>query len=135
MTGDGFLKKSESGVTLIELIVAMTVLTFGVVAALSILVEAHKSNSFARAKTMAINAAEQQIEEIFERDPTMIMTFNNRTFAVGDLVGPGGNPPGSVIVDINEPHQVTVTVAWQGSGTLPSGTVSINAIRSEANRS
>lgn len=124
-------RKSEGGLTLIELLAAMLILAFGAVAALSVLVEAQKSNNFARAKTMAVNAAEQQLESIFQLPPGDAVDRNNTTFAVGDLVGPGGNPPGLVTVDANQPHRITVTVTWQGQGALAGGTVTLRALRSD----
>lgn len=128
------LKKSDEGLTLIELMAALVILTFGVVAALSILVEAHKANRLTRTKTMAINAAEEVIETILRDDPASVTGYGGRTFPVGKLVGPGNGNPGLVTVTGADPYLVTVTVTWQGQGILPAGTVTVRAVRSAANR-
>jgi prepilin-type N-terminal cleavage/methylation domain-containing protein len=128
-------RNSDSGLTLIELMVAMIILTFGVVAALSILVEAHKSNNFAKAKTMAVNAAEERLENVFDAGPAFVESFDDTEFFVGDLVGNGTNgEPGLITVDGNQPHLVTVTVTWLGQGARAGGTVQIMARRDEAPR-
>jgi prepilin-type N-terminal cleavage/methylation domain-containing protein len=129
------LKKTDEGFTLIELMAAMVILTFGVVAALQILVEAHKSNNFARAKTMAVNRAEEQMEWIYQipsYDDFAFNALNDSWFAVGDLVGAGPNgEPGHITVVDSDPRVVTITVDWQGQGTLHEGHVLITAFRSK----
>jgi prepilin-type N-terminal cleavage/methylation domain-containing protein len=133
-----FLKESDAGFTLIELMAAMVILTFGVVAALQILVEAHKSNNFARAKTMAVNRAEEHLEWIFRDFPTNVDNYDDLWFAVGDLVGPGpaGEPGHITVTDpaLADPCTVTITVNWQGQGTLHAGNVTITAFRSTVER-
>ncbi len=127
-------KVGQKGLTLIELLVAIIILTFGVVAVISMLVEAHKSNAFSRAKTIAVNAAEQEMEAIFMAAPADIGIFNGDHFPVPGLRGPGGNDPMVVTVDANEPHTVTVTVTWAGGGTQRGGQITLRALRSTAER-
>lgn len=126
--------KSNAGLTLIELVVAMCILAFGVVAALSVLVEAQKASNFSRAKTMAINAAEEQLEAVFRDAPSSVLAYNNNPFPVGDLQRPGGGNPGLITVSAAEPHVVTVSVVWAGQGILAPGRVTLTALRSTATR-
>ncbi len=141
----------EAGLTLIELLAAISILALGAVAGLTVLVQAHKSNTMARAKTMAINAAQQQMETVFNAAPGDVnVWFNNQTFPVdnrdpanpnvGNLVSPVVQPDGTrnagiITVDqTTNPPTVTVTVAWQGRGTLAPGQVTLTALRSPADR-
>jgi hypothetical protein len=101
---------------------------------LALLVQAHKTNDFARAKTRAINAAEEQIEQIFMDAPSNVVTFNNMTFNVPGMSRPGGQPAGLITVSNAQPHLVTVAVVWEGQGTLAPGQVILTAERSEAAR-
>jgi len=126
--------RDNKGLTLIELMVSMAILAFGVVAGMMILVEAQKSNNFALAKTMAINESEQQMEAIFRDAPSTVMNYNNVTFAVGDLVRPGGGPAGLITVSAAQPRLVTVSVLWQGQGTLTPGNVTLRSLRDEVTR-
>ncbi|GAB4344127.1 MAG: hypothetical protein Kow0099_23250 [Candidatus Abyssubacteria bacterium] len=124
----------NAGLTIVELIVAMTILAMGSVAVISILIQAHKTNAYSQAKTMAVNAAEEQLEQIFNAQPTDALDFNNQTFAVGDLMRPGGQPPGLITVAAGDPHLITVAVVWEGRGSRPGGQVTLTALRSEAPR-
>ena len=128
------LSSSNDGLTMIELIVAIVILAVGVIVTMTIMVQAQTSSNATRAKTMAINAAEQQLESIFKAAPSTVMTFNGNTFAVGDLVRPGGGDPGSITVAATQPRTITISVVWQGQGILPSGQVTLTALRSEAPR-
>jgi type II secretory pathway pseudopilin PulG len=124
----------DAGLTIVELIVAMAILAMGAVAIISVLVQAHKTNAYSHAKTMAVNAAEEQLEQIFNAPAANVLDFNNQTFLVGDLTRPGGQPPGLITVGAGDPHPVTVDVVWEGRGTVAAGRVTITALRSEAER-
>lgn len=124
----------NDGLTLIELAVAIVLLTFGVIAAMSVLVQAQSATTATAAKSMAINAAQEQMETILNDTPANVLMYNNMTFAVGDLVRPGGGQPGLITVTATQPRTVTISVAWQGQGMLPGGQVIITALRSEAQR-
>ncbi|UCD56631.1 MAG: prepilin-type N-terminal cleavage/methylation domain-containing protein [Candidatus Hydrogenedentota bacterium] len=126
--------KRVAGLSLVELMVAMAILVFGAVAGLAILLQAQKSNNLSRAKTIATNAAEERMEAIFSDFPSNVTTYDNFTFPVADLVGAGGGAPGLITVSADEPRVVTVSVVWQGQGTLPTGQVILTALRSEATR-
>lgn len=126
--------RDSRGLTLIELMVAIAILAFGAVAGLMVMVQAQKTNNFARAKTVALNAAEEQMEAIFMDAPSNVSTYNNMTFVAGDLTRPGGGNPGLITVSANQPREVVVSVVWQGQGTLPSGQLALRAHRSEATR-
>ena len=124
----------NGGLTLIELMVAIVLLTFGVVAVMTVLVQAQTANNGTRAKTMAVNAAEETLESIFLADPTSVLGFNGQTFEVGNLVRADGSFPGLITVQATEPRTVTVSVVWRGLGTQPGGQVILTALRSEAPR-
>lgn len=125
---------NDKGLTLIELVIAIALLTFGVIAAMTVLVQAQSSTNATTAKTMAINAAQQQMELILNDSPSNVLNWNGTTFPVGDLAAPGGGQPGFITVAPTAPRTITITVTWQGLGTLPSGRVMISALRSEAAR-
>ena len=124
----------NKGLTLVELVIAIVLLTFGVVTTMTVMVEAQSASNGTRAKTMAINAAEEQLESIFKAAPSTVLNFNGQTFAVGDLVRPGGGPPGLTTVTPTVPRTITISVVWQGQGTQPGGQVTLTALRSEATR-
>jgi type II secretory pathway pseudopilin PulG len=126
---------NNDGLTMIELVIAVALLTFGVVAVMSVLVQAQNATHATSAKSMALNAAQQQMELILNDTPTNVLTWDTQTFAVGDLVRADGSPAGLISVDATTaPRTVTITVVWQGRGTLPSGQLTISALRSEATR-
>ena len=124
----------NDGLTLIELIIAIVLLTFGVIAAMTVLVQAHSSSNDTTAKTMALNAAQEQLEIILDDSPSAVLTYNNTPFAVGDLARADGSQPGLITVAATQPRTITITVVWQGQGILPSGQVKVTALRSEATR-
>jgi type II secretory pathway pseudopilin PulG len=115
-------------------VVSLAILSVGAVVGLVILVQAQKANTFSRAKTMAVNAAELQMETIFRDAPSDVTTYNNLTFPVQDLRRAGGGDAGLITVTAAEPHLVTVSVVWQGQGTLSSGQVTLTALRTTAPR-
>ena len=138
-------KVREKGLSLIELLVAIVILTFGAIAVMSVLIEAHTSHAFSRAKTIAINAAEQEMESIFKDFPNKVGVYKDQHFAVPGLNGPagndpdGGNDPLVVTVTDNEMgfadlHRVTVTVTWVGIGSQRGGRISLSALRDTADR-
>ena len=124
----------SDGLTLIELVIAIFILTIGVVALMAVLASGEKANRGSQAKALALNAAEEQMEAIFSDAPTAVMSYNGQTFAVGNLRGAGGNPPGLITVTNTQPHEVTVVVDWIGMGIVPAGTVTLRALRSTAPR-
>ena len=129
--------KGNEGLTLIELAIAVFIMTIGVVSLMLVLVNGERANRASEAKTLAMNAAEERMEAIFRADPTTVMAFNGQTFDVGNLIGtfgPTGDDPGMITVANTQPRQVTITVQWIGTGILPGGTVTLRALRSMAVR-
>jgi len=124
----------DDGLTMIELVIAVVLLTLGVVAAMSVLVQAQSASTSTTAKTMAINAAQEQMEAIFNDSPSNVLAWNNSTFTVGDLRRADGSFPGLITVTATQPRTITITVVWQGQGILSSGQVTVTALRSEATR-
>jgi len=129
-----FHATGNKGLTLVELVIAIVLLTFGVVTTMTVMVQAQTASNGTRARTMAINAAEAQLESIFKAAPSTVLNFNGQTFAVGNLVRPGGGAPGLITVAPAVPRTITVSVVWQGQGTQPGGQVTLTALRSEATR-
>ena len=128
-------RRGEDGLTLIELVVAVAILTFGVVTALTVLVHAESSSNATTAKTLATSAAQEWMEGIFQDDPSNVLFYNGTLFTVGDLVGPGpAGEPGLITVTGAAPRTITITVIWQGQGTQPAGQIMMTALRSEAAR-
>jgi Tfp pilus assembly protein PilV len=131
--------RGAEGLTLIELVVAVLILTFGVVGALTVLVQAQTSTNGTTAKELALNAAQENMELVFVSAPASTRSnFNNVTFPVGDLVGAAGGDPGliTVVADpvLTDLLTVTITVSWQGMGNRHAGQVTLVALRSEATR-
>jgi prepilin-type N-terminal cleavage/methylation domain-containing protein len=126
--------RPSAGLTLIELVVAMSILAFGAVAGLSLLVQAQKASTSSRAKTMAINAAEQQLEAIFKDAPSSVLAYDNNTFPVQNLQRPGGGDAGLISVSATEPYLVNVSVVWEGQGILASARITLTALRTKATR-
>ncbi len=120
--------KGNEGLTIIELAIAVFIMTIGVVSLMLVLANGERANRFSQAKALAMTAAEEQMEAIFRAPPESVNTFAG-TFAVGDLVGPGGAAPGLVTVSVTDPREITITVQWVGSGIRPGGTVTLRALR------
>jgi prepilin-type N-terminal cleavage/methylation domain-containing protein len=125
---------SNKGLTLIELVVAVMIMAIGAVSLMAVLVNSERASRASQAKSLALNAAEEQMEAIFWDAPTSVMDYNGQTFAVGNLQGAGGNLPGTITVANTQPREVTVAVQWIGTGIVPAGSVTIRALRSTATR-
>jgi prepilin-type N-terminal cleavage/methylation domain-containing protein len=66
-------KNSSKGFSLLEMMIALAILTFGLLAAAPLLYTAATSNSLARSKTTAAIAAQNKLEclsELYQRDPS-----------------------------------------------------------------
>lgn len=118
----------NEGLTIIELAIAIFIMTIGVVSLMLVLANGERANRFSQAKALATTAAEEQMEAIFRAPPESANTFAG-TFPVPGLIGPGGVDPGLVAISLNDPREITVTVQWVGTGILPGGTVTLRALR------
>jgi len=124
----------NKGLTLIELVIAILIMTVGAVSLMAVLVNSERASRASQAKSLALNAAEEQMEAIFWDAPTSVMDYDNVPFAVGNLQGAGGAQPGLITVTNTQPREVTVAVQWIGTGIVPAGSVTIRALRSTATR-
>ena len=106
----------ESGFTIVEVLIAMSVLIVGLVALSGLLVTTSHSRQQVSQRHLVLERGQNIIEEIRAADPADLLTmYDSKTF---DMFGvDGNNPDGSVIqVDVVAPDpsflQVTVTGNW-----------------------
>ena len=118
--------ESESGFTLIEVIIAISVLTIGILAVASMQVSAIRGNSFAIRQTESTTIALDRMEKI------MALSYEDAELAAGSHTDP--SPPSrygvvwNVAADspLNNAKRVTVMVTWTDHGT--NKTVSLERI-------
>jgi len=118
--------KSEKGIGLIEIIIAMLIFAIGITAAIRTLPVSNTATTRARNLTMATNLAQQKIEEL------MGATFNEAALAAGDHNDPD-NPLERIytrtwtVTDndpVNDMKSVTVTVTYLSGNVDNSVTLS-----------
>jgi len=133
---------NQNGFTLIEILVASVIITFGMLAMSTFLGNYVSKNAQNEHRTMATVVAEQKIEElrtvalgnvvILDATPSIVYTNGDLVAADSDNVGraidANGNDLGATgtageiytltwnVNDTNNPHTVTATVAWDGIG-------------------
>ncbi|MEK7448520.1 MAG: hypothetical protein AAB019_03445 [Planctomycetota bacterium] len=110
---------SQSGLTMVEVIVAMTLLTVGVVFILSVMVSALQQREVSRERDIAKNAAVAKLEEIKAYTFSSIYTTYNQTyFNVSGLVkrtdksDEGYSQVNNSNVNLLD---VTVTIYWKST--------------------
>lgn len=105
------------GFTLMELMLAATILVIALVGLLATYVGCFNINETAKNLTMSINAAQQKLEELRDYNFYEIYEdYNNTTFEVTGMAAQ--NAEGSIIVDNSSPDllKITISVCWQQSG-------------------
>jgi len=115
----------EEGFTLIELMIALLILSIGLVALAGLQISAIKGNAFSRRITTAVSVAEQTIEQIkstpynnIQSQPLSQVTASNMNFS--RQVSVADNAP------LPSMKTVQVTVTWSEGGkshTVPISTV------------
>ena len=116
---------SNEGFTLIEIMIALVILSIGLMALAGMQVSAIKGNAFSKRMTTAVSIAEQIIEQIKNMPYDNIQSQSSSQINQSDL-----NFTSQIIVANNSPvnntKTVTVTVTWiDGSKayTVPVSTV------------
>ncbi|MEW6026135.1 MAG: prepilin-type N-terminal cleavage/methylation domain-containing protein [Planctomycetota bacterium] len=108
-----------AGFTLIEVLIAMVLLTAGLLTLLSVTLGGMLQREVSREYDIARNAAYAKIEEIRAQDFSDVPDYHNVYFPVTDLTPPTGwTDPCKVEVDssVSDLYEVTVTVRWRIQG-------------------
>jgi len=109
----------KSGFTLIEVIIAMVLLTVGLMTLLSVTLGGMVQRGVTREYDIARNAAFAKIEEIRAQDFPDVAAYTGTNFAVADLIAPTGwANPGlvAVVTAVADLYEVTVTIRWRIQG-------------------
>ena len=118
---------AESGMTIVEVVLAMTVITIGALSAISTLSQSSALDGDLKERSIALRAAMSKVEVIaaydYNNNINNLVTFwqqpANSTFTVEGLAAPlvAGvpEPHGSIAIDTSIPFQIgiTVTVNWR----------------------
>lgn len=113
---DNSKRKNEKGFTLLEVLFAISILTFGLLAVGSMQVSSIQGNYFAGKATDGIYVACDKMEDL------MSLSYADANLATGNFVDPA--PPAGYVVSWNvvtdsplvDTKTVTVTVTWQERG-------------------
>jgi type IV pilus assembly protein PilV len=105
--------KSESGVTLIEILIAVTILAIGLLGVAGLQVTAIKGNSHGNTISQATAIAEEQVEIIRNMDYSEV-TFDPNPFVENNVDGTIYTRTTEVEdnTPLNDLKRVTVTVSW-----------------------
>jgi type II secretory pathway pseudopilin PulG len=124
--------------TLLELMVALTVLAVAIVGMLSGIAFNIKHNELNRRRSVSLHAMQQKMEEIqsaaADNFSTVYGTYNNENFSVTGLTAPTSDSdgqPGKVTIDNTDPAllDVTVTINYQSSAgdqSMNTGTLMVD---------
>ena len=110
---------SLTGFTLIEVIIAMILLTVGLMTLLSVTLGGMVQREVTREYDIARNAAFAKIEEIRAQDFDDVAAYTGTYFAVVGLTAPTGwTNPGFISVNntVSDLYDVTVTIRWRIQG-------------------
>lgn len=109
-------KNNENGFTLIEVLIAVAIISFGMLAMGSFLGAFVTKNTNNERVTMATSYAQEKIEEL--RSQALSTDLTSADGATETLTGSGGTYTRvSVIDDTINPHTITVTVSWVDTGS------------------
>ena len=128
------MNRNAEGFTLIEVILAMVLLSVATLALLSVLLGGFAQRETSREYDLARNAAFAKLEEIRGCEFANVYTrYNNTYFAVTDLDPPTGwANPGKITINnaISDLYDVTVTIRWQIKGNASALVFNQHVIRS-----
>lgn len=118
--------RRQRGLTLLEVIVAMTLLTLGITGALAAISACVRSNDAAASYSRAALLA-QQVATSLERNTTMTSgtltgTFDDQSTGSDDSLTAGGSKPNAdftwsatiAAADANGLYAANITISWQG---------------------
>ncbi|MBI4712164.1 MAG: hypothetical protein HY762_02490 [Planctomycetes bacterium] len=134
---------SGDGFTLVEVMLALAVLTAGLLSLVLTLTTAIYQNEVAREYDLAVNAAVAKIQEIRGHTPFSgatgtFATYNNTTFDVAGIIRAGTDQTadnGEVVINNANPDLLDVTVKISFSWTNPATDSSKLLIRTYVARS
>lgn len=110
---------SLTGFTLIEVVIAMILLTAGLMTLLSVTLGGMLQREVTREYDIARNAAFAKVEEIRSQDFSDVSDYDGDYFGVDGLTAPTGwTNPGKIEVndDVSDLFDITVTIRWQIQG-------------------
>lgn len=112
-------RRQTRGFTLLEVMIALVILTFAMMAVLSMVLQGTSDQQAAREQQTAREAAMARIEQIKSGAFTSVPSFNNQTFVVeglSDQAQSDRKARGSVAIDSSNPrlYDILVTVSWKG---------------------
>ena len=108
--------KNENGFTLIEVLIAAVIISFGMLAMGTFLGNYMNKNTHNERVTMATTYAQEQIETL--RTLALATDLTAADGATETLPGSGGTyTRTSVVDDTSNPHTITVTVTWTDTGS------------------
>lgn len=111
------LGPKRQGFTLLELMLGATILVVALVGLLATYLGSFDINETAKNLTLAINAAQQKLEELRDYNFYKIYEdYNNTTFEVSGISSQDAE--GSAIVDNSDPDllKITISVCWRQRG-------------------
>lgn len=131
----GYMKSTpaqKDGFTLIEVVIAMILLSVGLLTLLSVTLGGMLQRETTREYDIARNAANAKIEEIRAQDFDDVAAYNNppnNYFPVDGLTAPTGwTSPGKIVkivagveyagvnTSVSDLYEITVTIRWQIQG-------------------
>ncbi len=117
---------NESGFTLVEVLVAVAILAFGLLAFGVFSGNLVQKGTLLERKTVAATAAQDRIEELKNLALNATLVAGTTTDTLNAEGGTGGSAVftrTTVLADsaagVSEPLKITVTVSWVGPGAVP----------------
>jgi type II secretory pathway pseudopilin PulG len=120
-------ERTQAGFTLMEALIAMMILTFGLIAITNLMVVAASSNAVANQSTGAATAASMQLERLKAQTYTALATGGDVTADVSgfnrndDLPGVGRIHTRWAIVGTGDPQVLFIRIRSEGTGVLSVG--------------
>jgi type II secretion system protein I len=111
-------QSGEEGFTLLEVVIALSVLVIAIMGVVAAVVTSLKAGSVARERTVALAAAQQELEELIAASEVEILNAHNDPFTVDGLTQrPDGTPLGQITIDSTEAplYKIEVMVRWVGA--------------------
>jgi len=136
------MRRGKSGFTLVEVIVAMTVVAIAIFGLVSVITYTTRGNMATKERMLALRAAERKIEQMMTTSPfsSIIDVYNNTTVGWGvddiEYLSPIAGQTHTVFVEFplgvgtntldetitgNGPNPSTGDPGWMELGSMPSG--------------